>query len=77
MTASLPLIMAPCGKELQVTGFRAGKDLARRLAELGFNEHSRVRVLRSQDRGPLIVQLNDSRFALSRGMAMKIIVEAC
>jgi ferrous iron transport protein A len=76
MTATLPLIMAPCGKELQVTGFRAGKNLARRLAELGFNEHSKVRVIRSDDHGALIVQLNDSRFALSRGMAMKIMVEA-
>ena len=41
-----------------------------------FNEHSKVRVVRSDDHGALIVQLNDSRFALSRGMAMKIMVEA-
>lgn len=76
MTASLPLQMAPVGKDLQVTGIAAGRGLARRLAELGFNEHSIVRVIKSLGHGPLIVQLNNSRFALGRGMAMKIMVSS-
>ena len=75
MTASLPLQMAPAGTDLHVISIKAGHGLTRRLAELGFNEHATVKVMRSQGNGPLIVQLNNARFALGRGMAMKIMVE--
>lgn len=74
MVTSLPLLMAPQGTDLHVTGFSAGKGLARRLSELGFNEHATLRVVQSGDRGAIIVMINGSRFALSRGMAMKIMV---
>jgi ferrous iron transport protein A len=75
MTASLPLQMAPTGTDLHVIGIKAGHGLTRRLAELGFNEQATVRVIKAQGNGPLIVQLNNSRFALGKGMAMKIMVE--
>ena len=74
MTSDIPLNMAPEGKKLRVVSIRAGKHLTRRLGELGFNEQAQVMIVRSQSSGPLIIQLNDSRFALGRGMAMKIFV---
>ena len=75
MTVSLPLQLAPPGKDLHVIGISAGQGLTRRLLELGFNEHATVKVIRSLANGPLIVQLNNARFALGRGMAMKIMVQ--
>jgi len=74
MNNDIPLTMAPQGKRLQVTAIQAGKGLTRRLIELGFSENANVSVVRSQPSGSLIVQVNDSRFALGRGMAMKILV---
>lgn len=73
-TGDYPLTMAPEGKELRVVSINAGKGLARRLMELGFCDQAVVSVVRAQPSGPLIIQLNSSRFALGRGMAMKIIV---
>jgi Fe2+ transport system protein FeoA len=40
---------------------------------MGFCPDSRVTV-RSADRGSIIVSVGDARYALSRGMAMKILV---
>lgn len=74
MAHEFPLVMAPEGKQLRVVRIHAGKDLTRRLLELGFNDKAVVMVVHSQSTGPLIIQLNDSRFALGRGMAMKILV---
>jgi len=45
------------------------------LIELGFTEDAPVRVLRS-NKGPLIVALNNSKYALSKGMAMKIMIRS-
>ncbi|MCK4614430.1 MAG: ferrous iron transport protein A [Thermoplasmata archaeon] len=75
MAPVMPLQMAPEGKELRVTSINAGRGLTRRLIEMGFNERALVKVLNSHGRGALIVQLNDARFAISRGMAMKIMVD--
>ena len=67
--------MAPERKEVRVVNINAGKDLSRRLMELGFFDDAVVTVVKSEPSGPLIIQLNNSRFALGRGMAMKIIVK--
>jgi ferrous iron transport protein A len=62
------------GKEGRVSCINAGKGLMRRLIEMGFTENAGVRILRS-DRGNLIVDVNGCKYALSKGMAMKIMVE--
>jgi len=74
MAGEFPLPMAREGRQLKVVSIRAGRELAKRLQELGFNEESIVSVVGRQPSGPLILQLNHSRFALGRGMAMKIMV---
>lgn len=73
MSKVLPLIMMPEGKEGRVLRINAGRGLLRRLIEMGFTENALVRVLRS-DRGSLIVAVNGCRYALSKGIAMKIMV---
>ncbi len=49
--------------------------LRRRLAELGLNVGSEVRVLQSHGGGPMILAVKeDARMAIGRGMAHKILV---
>jgi ferrous iron transport protein A len=74
MSEGLPLIMLPEGKEARVLGINAGRGLTRRLIEMGFTENASVTVIRS-DRGRLIVSVNGCRYALGKGMAMKIRVK--
>jgi ferrous iron transport protein A len=76
MSNGLPLIMLPEGKEGRVLGINAGRGLVRRLIEMGFTENALVQVIRS-DRGRLIVSVCGCRYALSKGMAMKIRVTDC
>lgn len=49
--------------------------LRKRLAELGFVEHEKVRVVKNSGMGPVILDVKDSRIALGRGEADKIIVK--
>ena len=76
MVEGLPLIMLPEGKEGRVIGINAGHGLTRRLIEMGFTDNAMVQVIRS-DRGRLIVSVSGCRYALSKGMAMKIRVKDC
>ena len=73
MSNILPLIMVPEKKECKILNINAGRGLSRRLIEMGFTKNSKVKILRS-DRGCLIVSLEGCKYALSKGIAMKIMV---
>ena len=75
MWPGMPLAMMQEGKEGRVSQIKAGRGLTRRLIEMGFIEGALVRVLRADFRGPVMVTVNGSKYALGRGMAMKIMVE--
>ena len=69
----LPLTFLSPGTEAVVTGVRAGRGMLHRLASMGIYPDSRLTVV-CADRGSLIVSVAGTRYALSRGMAMKILV---
>jgi len=71
----MPLVMLPEGAEGRVSRVHAGRGLCRRLIEMGFTENAVVSVLGQSERGAVIVKVNGSKYALSRGMAMKIMVK--
>jgi ferrous iron transport protein A len=73
---SLPLAFLPEGREAKVFEVRGGAGAARHLEDMGFVSLAKVKVLRSCSPGAVLVQLKDSRIALSRGMAMKIFVKS-
>ncbi|MEW6457676.1 MAG: FeoA family protein [Bacillota bacterium] len=73
--AVLPLGFLTPGREAVVRDVVGGKELRRRLGELGFVRGSVVRIVQSQPCGPLIISLGDGRVALGRGAAQKIMVE--
>ncbi|MFW6116983.1 MAG: FeoA family protein [Thermoproteota archaeon] len=71
----MPLAMLPLGVEGRISGFQGGRGLVRRLVEMGFQPGERVRVVHSNRPGPVVVEVKDTRLALGRGMAMKVMVE--
>ncbi|MEN6610124.1 MAG: FeoA family protein [Methanoregulaceae archaeon] len=71
--AALPLAQVPAGTLATVTKLRANGGMLRRLLALGLHPDSLVTVV-CTDRGHLIVSTAGARYAISRGMAMKILV---
>lgn len=70
----MPLLMLPEGKTGRVCGINAGKKLSRRLFEMGFATDVPVQVQRGNC-GALVVIVNGMKYALGRGMALKIMVQ--
>lgn len=71
----IPLAMLPEGTPAIIVCLTAGRGLARRLAELGFCIGTEIQVLKSRTPGPVLIGVRDSRIALGRGTAMKILVD--
>ncbi|MDP3563647.1 MAG: FeoA family protein [Methanoregula sp.] len=71
---TIPLSFLPPGTEAVVNYIRAGEGLTRHLVAMGLRPESPLTVI-CADRGSLIVSVAGSRYALSKGMAMKILVK--
>jgi ferrous iron transport protein A len=70
----MPLSMLGSGEEAQLVDVRGGHGIRRRLSAMGLNPGMRVTVVQNAMRGPIILGVLDSRVALGRGMAHKILV---
>jgi ferrous iron transport protein A len=68
-----PLIDVGRGENVIIREIRGGRELIRRLSEMGFTPGSRIRVVVNSG-GPVIVVIGNSRTAIGRGMARKIFV---
>ena len=75
MKVPMPLAMAGSDEIVSVVEIRAGFGLKRRLADMGLSPGVSLRVIHSQMRGPVIIDLKGSRLALGRGMAQRILVQ--
>jgi Fe2+ transport system protein FeoA len=71
----MPLAMVTPGEEVRLTAIYGGRRMRKRLADLGLNLGLTVRVIQHDGHGPLILAVKDSRLALGRGMAHRIMVE--
>ncbi len=69
----MPLTMLNTGKSTLIRKVGGGDKTRQFLSSLGFNEGSPVTVVSSFD-GNLIVMVKDARIAISKEMAMRIIV---
>jgi Fe2+ transport system protein FeoA len=65
---------AVAGDRLIITSFHAGKDMGRRLADLGLPIGARIEIVHRQRGGRMIVARDLSRVALGSGMTDKIMV---
>ncbi len=73
-TDEIPLPFAPFGKDVEVVHINGGEGMRRRLMDMAIYPGTKVRLLSSFGRGRLVVQVGESRFALGRGIAYRIIV---
>ena len=69
----MPLTMAKSGEKVTIRKISGKDEVRQHLAELGFVVNSDVTVV-SEIAGNLIVQVKDSRIALDKSMANRIIV---
>lgn len=73
MDPQIPLPLVPAGKEVRIADIHAGEGMHRRFAAMGISPQSLITVI-CADRGSLIILAAGARYALSKGMAMKIYV---
>lgn len=71
----LPLSFLQAGNEAVIKGFNGGRIFHQRLLDLGLVRGTKIKVIKNDMMGPLIVSLGEGRLAIGRGMALKIIVE--
>lgn len=71
----MPLTLAAEGEEVILVSVDGGQILRKRLADLGLNPGMILRVIQMDPEGPVIVAVKDSRLALGRGMAQKVLVD--
>ena len=69
----MPLSLLQAGQEAVVCKVGGNPELKAHLADLGFVSQARISVIQSHD-GDLIINLKESRLALTREMASKIMV---
>ncbi len=69
------LSAVPGGESARIRRLAGGQAFLSRLAPLGFIPGARLRVIQNPGRGPLLVAVRDTRVALGRGEADKILVE--
>jgi len=74
VTRLIPLAFLGEGEVGRVVEIRAGRGLTRRLLAMGIAPGMKVKVLKSSGPGPILVEVGQTRIALGRGVAMKVIV---
>lgn len=71
----VPLGTLATGEAGCVRAMDGGQALRGRLVSLGFTPGARLKMVQNSRRGPLIVEVRDTRVALGRGEAVQIVVE--
>ncbi len=49
-------------------------DILCRIEEMGFRSGKKISILNNEGSGPLLIKVDNSRVAIARGMAMKVMV---
>lgn len=70
----VPLGLVDEGKNVRLSSFQYGFKLEKRLTEMGIREGKILKIIRNSF-GPIIVMIDQSRYALGRGISMKILAE--
>lgn len=70
----MPLSMLSIGEKAELVDVRGGRGIRMHLASMGLNPGAVVQMIQNAMRGPVILGTFDTRLALGRGMAHKILV---
>ena len=71
----IPLDQLAPGAHAVVRVLRGGADFAGRLAAMGLAKGTCIEMLQNSGGGPLLLRAHQTRIALGRGEALKILVE--
>lgn len=71
----IPLTLCKPGEELEVVDILGGIGAKRRLTEMGIYPGVKLSILLNPFSGPLLIGVGNSRLALGRGIAQKILVK--
>lgn len=71
----VPLEQLAPGAHAIVREVRGGADFSGRLAGMGLAKGARIEMLQNAGRGPVLVRAHETRIALGREEALKIMVE--
>ena len=63
------------GKEVTLIDIRGGRGVRSKLYSMGLVPGVNLKILNRSGSGPVMIAVKDSRLAIGRGMAEKIIVE--
>lgn len=72
----MTLSMLPEGSQAVIMGFRGGPGLVQKLADMGFVPGTKVKVVKNQRNGPMIVSIRGVTLGIGRGIATRIVVRA-
>jgi len=70
----MSLIFGREGEEFEVKAIEGGRSVILRLQEMGIYPGVKLRIISSSN-GPIIIALGNTRIALGRGIASKIVVK--
>ena len=62
------------GKTAVIDSLQGGHTFRSRLAALGFTPGAEIKMVQNMGNGPMIVTLRDTRIALGRGEASKVLI---
>ena len=71
----IPLVELAAGTRAIVRNIMGGADFCGRVAGIGLTESAHIEILQNTGRGPILVRTHETRIALGRGEALKILVE--
>ena len=71
----MPLAMVEEGRVVTINSIECGYRLKKRLCDLGLYEHTKIKVIKNDISGPVIIKVKDTNLVLGRGQVSKIMVE--
>lgn len=71
---AIPLSVAEEGQTVSIVNITAGRGLRTRLTSMGLLPKTKIIVLRNSGAGPFVIRIKNTRMALGRGVAEKIMV---
>lgn len=71
----LPLGFLQTGRDAVVSDLAGGRSMRQRLTDMGVVRGTKVKVVKNDVGGPLIISIGEGRLAVGRGIALKIMVE--
>ena len=72
--STFPLPLASEGERVRIVGFRSGREMERKLADLGLSVGSEITVLGRHGNGPLLVARDSVRVGIGAGIAHRVVV---